>query len=164
MSAKKILVVEDHAATLKFLSQKLKSHGYEVVGAADSAEAVAAVRQAHPDLIVLDLNLRTNPLFGGAQWDAFGMLAWLKRNQADKPIPTVVLTSPDQANLKQKALDAGALAHFQKPPRDKDFFEVIDSALGQTGATSTVPATTTLPIPPATSLTPNPPPPPSRAA
>src|SRR5258708_38972106 len=131
MSAKKVLVVEDNAVMLKVLSLKLKAHGYDVLAAVDGSEAVAAVRKSNPDLIVLDLNLPINPLEGGAQWDGFGVMAWLKRTQPDKITPTVVLTSSDPNTAKQRSLDAGAIAFFQKPLKEKEFFEVIDTALAQ---------------------------------
>jgi CheY-like chemotaxis protein len=140
MGAKKILVVEDNAITLKILSSKLKAHGYDVLAAVDSSEAVAAVRKSNPDLIVLDLNLPTNPLFGGAQWDGFGVMAWLKRMEPDQHIPTVVITSSDPQNTKQRALDAGAVAFFQKPPQDHEFFAAIDTALAGRDTPSSPPA------------------------
>ena len=128
MSAKRILVVEDDAVTAKAVCSKLKARGYEVLAAADSSEVVATVKESQPDLIILDLNIARNPLEGGVAWDGFGILAWLNM-QPGKLIPTVVVTVMDPSQAKKRSMDAGAVAFFQKPVKDKELFQTIELAL-----------------------------------
>jgi CheY-like chemotaxis protein len=52
----KILVVEDEAVVLHTLQLILKQHGYQVKGACDGAEALAAV-DFRPDILLCDINL-----------------------------------------------------------------------------------------------------------
>jgi CheY-like chemotaxis protein len=52
---KKILVADDSAVAAAMLSNVLKSHGYDVVRAADGIEAVQHVYDESPDLILLDI-------------------------------------------------------------------------------------------------------------
>ena len=53
--AKRILVVEDDADNRRIVAKVLSGEGYEVIEVATGAEAVAAVHQQRPDLIIMDL-------------------------------------------------------------------------------------------------------------
>ena len=57
-----VLVVEDDADILGMLQVSLELAGYEVESAADGLSALQKVRQATPDLVILDLNM---PRMGG---------------------------------------------------------------------------------------------------
>jgi two-component system, cell cycle response regulator DivK len=53
----RILVVEDNAENLDMLLRRLVRRGYDVVSADDGANAIAAARREHPDVILMDLGL-----------------------------------------------------------------------------------------------------------
>ena len=53
----RILLVDDEPSILKVVGKRLEVEGYEVIVAADGEEAIEKAKQAHPDLIVLDLML-----------------------------------------------------------------------------------------------------------
>jgi CheY-like chemotaxis protein len=58
---KKILIVEDEAINAMYLGRLLKSHGYELTGAAATGEsAIASVEENCPDIILMDVNLRNS--------------------------------------------------------------------------------------------------------
>jgi two-component system KDP operon response regulator KdpE len=127
---KKILVVEDESISLRAIGQLLQSSGYTVVTAADGSAAVTLAVTESPDLIVLDLGLPTNDPFG-PQWDGFGVMDWLNRMRTNSPIPVIVLTSMDPADAQQRALEAGAVAFFQKPATHEELLAAIRIALGE---------------------------------
>jgi|SRR6185295_15596523 len=127
---KKILVVEDESISLRAIGQLLQSSGYTVVPAADGSAAVTLAVTESPDLIVLDLGLPTNDPFG-PQWDGFGVMDWLNRMRTNSPIPVIVLTSMDPADAQQRALEAGAVAFFQKPATHEELLAAIRIALGE---------------------------------
>lgn len=53
-----VLIVDDHAGFRPFAHTLLEADGWNVVGeAADAAEAVKAVADLHPDLVLLDIQL-----------------------------------------------------------------------------------------------------------
>jgi two-component system KDP operon response regulator KdpE len=52
-----ILVVDDERAIRRFLTTALTAHGHTIYEAANGHEALAAVVQHRPDLIILDLGL-----------------------------------------------------------------------------------------------------------
>ena len=53
----KILIVDDEPAIRRFLKASLESEGFQIVAAETAAQALSAVAQAKPDLMILDLGL-----------------------------------------------------------------------------------------------------------
>ena len=56
----KILLVEDNEMNRDMLSRRLVRKGYEVVMALDGQQAVEAVKSQAPDLILMDMSLRSS--------------------------------------------------------------------------------------------------------
>src|SRR5438477_3373902 len=135
MSSKKILVVEDDKPSAVVLTHKLKGSGYTVVSAADGATAVHLVGTEHPDLIILDLGLPALDPFSGPNWDGFSVIDWLHRSRPTEPIPIIVVTAWDPMRAKKRALDAGAIAYFQKPVPFDELLTAIKNALGLANTT-----------------------------
>lgn len=53
-----VLVVDDHQGFRTCARQVLQAEGFEVIGeAADAAAAIAATRELHPDIVLLDVQL-----------------------------------------------------------------------------------------------------------
>lgn len=123
MRAKKILIVDDDEHLVLGLATKLKANGYAVVSAMDGVAAVAVARNEVPDLILLDLGLPAG--------DGFLVLERLRAMTDLVATPVIVLSARDPANNKQRALQAGAVAFFQKPPDNREFLAAIRHALGE---------------------------------
>jgi DNA-binding NarL/FixJ family response regulator len=80
---KTILIVDDHPSFRVSARRMLEADGYEVVGeAADGTSAIEAVRELHPDVVLLDIRL--------PDIDGFQVAERLARNGA---APAMVLTS-----------------------------------------------------------------------
>ena len=124
---KKILIVDDDAVIIKTTSAKLKSQGYQVTAAVDAAEAVSAVRQDKPDLILLDISFP--PDVGSVDWDGFKIMAWLQRMDEAKNIPVIIITGGDPAKYKDRSLATGAVAFFHKPIEHDELLTVIAETL-----------------------------------
>ena len=73
----------------------------------DASGAVAMLLRELPDVLLLDLNM---PRVNG-----FEVLAAMRNDPVLKHIPTVVLTSADDAATKLRALDLGASDFLRKP-------------------------------------------------
>jgi DNA-binding response OmpR family regulator len=123
MITKKVLIVDDDEQLLLGLAAKLKANGYAVVTAMDGVAALAVARREAPDVIILDLGLPAG--------DGFLVLERLKTMTELSTIPVVVLSARDPANNQQRALKAGAVAFFQKPPDNREFLNAIRRALGE---------------------------------
>ena len=123
MSEKKILIVDDDEHLLLGLTARLKANGYSVVSALDGTSAIAVARKEVPDLVILDLGLPAGNGF---------LVLERMRGLADLVgTPVIVLSAWDPANNRRRALDAGAVAFFQKPPDNHEFLAAIRHALGE---------------------------------
>jgi CheY-like chemotaxis protein len=121
MDKPRILVIDDNATIRKGLSVRLRANGYEVLFAEDAISATAALVRERPDLAILDLGLPCG--------DGFVVMERLHKNDRLANIPVIVLTGRELANNKERALQAGAAAFFQKPVEDGQLLFAIRKAL-----------------------------------
>ena len=82
--AKQVLVIDDDRNTVKYLSVVLSEHGYDPVPAFDGSEGLHKIKQAKPDLIVLDVMM---PKKSG-----FVLFRQLKKDEQYQDIPILMLT------------------------------------------------------------------------
>jgi DNA-binding response OmpR family regulator len=129
VSDKKILIIDDDQHLLLGLTARLKANGYRVMTSMDAVSAISVARRALPDLVILDLGLPAG--------DGFLVLERMRGLPDLVSIPVIVLSARDPAQNKQRALDDGAVAFFQKPPENHEFLAAIRQALGETVALST---------------------------
>ncbi|MEG4286011.1 response regulator [Microcoleus sp. A006_D1] len=102
-----ILIVDDNAANLSVLSKTLKSENYKVRMAVDGEEALAMVAYAHPDLILLDVQM--------PKMDGFEACRRLQANPDTKGIPVIFMTALADTENKIKGLSLGAVDYITKP-------------------------------------------------
>jgi DNA-binding response OmpR family regulator len=103
--AKRVLVVEDDASIMLGLRINLEAEGYAVVSAEDGELALAVVREAPPDLVILDVML---PKMNG-----FQVLQTLRREGYAMPI--IVLSARTGEMDKVTGLELGAEDYVAKP-------------------------------------------------
>lgn len=99
-----ILVVDDEPQIRKFLRISLGANGYEVQEAENGAQGIAGVRDASPDLLILDLGL---PDQDGQE------VITAVRQISDLPI--IVLSVRSHEFDKVEALERGANDYVVKP-------------------------------------------------
>src|SRR5436305_9153343 len=93
---RKILIVDDDAVIRKALTIKLESQGYGVVTAVDGADALRALREEKPDLVLLDVNYPPDIAHGGGvPWDGFLLMRWLRGIEKVGAVPIVFMTGDD---------------------------------------------------------------------
>lgn len=103
--APRILVVDDDKAVRESLRRSLEFNGYDVLLAADGAEALAAIGGAAPDLVVMDVMM---PVLDGLETTK-------ALRKAGNDIPILVLTARDAVGDRVEGLDAGADDYLTKP-------------------------------------------------
>src|SRR5215467_2688456 len=106
----RILVVDDNEANLDIAKMRLESQGYEIVTAVDGEDALAKVREALPDLLLLDIMM---PKLDGIEVtrrlkaDAKDVVAGLDAGGDDyltKPFDHASLVARVRSMLRIKAL------------------------------------------------------------
>jgi len=102
-----ILVVEDEAPLVSVLRYNLESAGFEVAEALDGEEALLAVDERKPDLVVLDWML---PLVSGLE-----VCRRLRRKTETKNLPIIMLTARVEEQDRVRGLDTGADDYITKP-------------------------------------------------
>lgn len=101
----KLLLVEDEPALARGLCDNFRDDGYTVVHVARGDLALAAVRDAEPDIVVLDLMLPGRP--------GLEVLRELRARGSD--VPVLVLTARGDVTDRVVGLELGADDYLPKP-------------------------------------------------
>jgi two-component system chemotaxis response regulator CheY len=101
------LVVDDSRVVRKVARRILEDLGFEVAEAGDGVEALAWVRTAMPDLVLLDWNM---PAMNGLEF-----LRQLRREPGGEAPRVVFCSVENDLDRIREALDAGADEYIMKP-------------------------------------------------
>ena len=107
MAAPNVLVVEDEDALATLLQYNLEKEGYDVRLAPDGEEALVAVDERAPDLVVLDWML---PKVSGVE-----VCRRLRSRPATRNLPVIMLTARAEESDRIRGLDTGADDYLTKP-------------------------------------------------
>src|SRR5712692_2316407 len=102
-----ILVVDDIAANRELLLANLEQLGYDVREAKDGIEALEAVEELEPDLILLDVDM--------PRLDGIAVCERLKAHPVRRLIPIVILTASNDKATRLRGIAAGADDYLSKP-------------------------------------------------
>jgi two-component system, OmpR family, response regulator MprA len=119
----RVLVVDDDPSVRSAISRALRTD-YEVVEAADGADALARHAASPADTIVLDLLM---PEVGGIE-----VCRSLRRR--DDPVPILVVTARDAVDDRVEGLDAGADDYLVKPFAIEELRARVRALLRRSGA------------------------------
>jgi len=103
--AKRVLIADDEKNMRWVLSEALTAEGYEVIQAADGKEALTAVDEQHPDLMVLDHKMPSPD----------GMEVLRKIRAKGETFPIIMLTAHGNVATAVEAMKAGATEYLTKP-------------------------------------------------
>jgi two-component system nitrogen regulation response regulator NtrX len=105
--ASDILIVDDEADIRELVSGILEDEGYATRLAKDSDEALAAIQERRPSLVILDIWLQ------GSRLDGLEVLAKVKRQHPDLPI--VIISGHGNIETAVAAIKRGAYEYIEKP-------------------------------------------------
>ncbi|WP_339712260.1 phosphate regulon transcriptional regulator PhoB [uncultured Sneathiella sp.] len=103
----KILVVEDEPAMVELLRYNLESEGFDVATAHDGDEAMLALEEEQPDMLLLDWML---PKVSGIE-----ICRRLRRDQRHGNMPVIMITARGEEADRVRGLDVGADDYVAKP-------------------------------------------------
>ncbi len=105
--AKTVLVVDDEPELVKLLDYNLTRAGYLVLTARDGEKGLAAARQHHPDLIILDVMM--------PGLDGWEVCKKLRQEPATAGVPLLMLTAKVAESDRVLGLELGADDYVTKP-------------------------------------------------
>lgn len=104
---KNVMLIDDDEVVRTLLKRVLTTAGYHVEECSGVKEALAALIQSHPHLIILDLNM--------PERDGFDFLRIRQKTSVLGAIPLLVLSGTKKSNEIQLALELGADQFVEKP-------------------------------------------------
>jgi len=121
LNRKRILIADDESIILMDLREMLTNLGYLIVGeASDGQSAVNMARELRPDLVVMDIMM---PAMDGIE--AAKLLT------AERIAPVLLLTAYSQADLVERAKEAGVVGYLVKPFRESNLAPAIEVTLAR---------------------------------
>jgi DNA-binding response OmpR family regulator len=122
---KRILVVDDEETIREVVSRYLVRGGFQVIEAADGFEALDAIKDNPPDLIVLDLML---PGIDG--------LTLTQHLRQDRQVPIIMLTAKGEPGDRIRGLDLGADDYITKPFSPQEVVSRVRAVLRRSGGSN----------------------------
>ena len=124
MSKKYVLIVDDDPDLVETVCMMLEDKGYEVGKAYDGVEGEEAIKERHPDLLVLDVMMPRK--------DGYQLCAELKADNATKDIPVILLTAvgeavPTTSYTHAQGMSTEAEEYIPKPVDSKTLVEAVES-------------------------------------
>jgi DNA-binding response OmpR family regulator len=119
-----IVVVDDDPDILGLLDFKLTAAGHHVTTEADGEAGLAAIKEVHPDLVVLDWMM---PRLTGIE-----VCLALRHDAGMAEIPVLFLTAKAQESDVQRGFAAGGNDYISKPFSPRELLTRIDALLART--------------------------------
>jgi CheY-like chemotaxis protein len=116
-----ILLVEDNEVNRDMLVRRLQRAGHKVATAGDGEAALTAMREQHPAVVLMDMNL---PVKDG--WTA---CREAQQDASIAGIPIIALTAHAMEEDKHRALEAGCSDYATKPVDFPDLLTKIAAQL-----------------------------------
>lgn len=119
---KKILIVDDEPNIVISLEFLMRREGFDVTVARDGEEALGAISQERPDLVLLDVMM---PKVNG-----FEVCEQVRANPANASMHIIMLTAKGREAEISKGLGLGADGYITKPFSTRDLVEQVRNLLG----------------------------------
>lgn len=102
-------MVDDNADTLELVSFILEEYGTEVITAASATEAIAAIAQFNPNILISDIAM--------PGVDGYSLIRKVRTLSSERggQIPAIALTAYASEEERSRLLDSGFQMHIAKP-------------------------------------------------
>jgi signal transduction histidine kinase/CheY-like chemotaxis protein len=121
----KILVVDDEADTRELIREVLKECGSEVITSRSAEEALAALEEHKPDILISDLGMPDE--------DGYSLISKVRALPEERggQIPAAALTAYARAEDRMRVLRSGFQFHLPKPIDSAELVTVVASLAGR---------------------------------
>jgi DNA-binding response OmpR family regulator len=117
----RVLVVDDEPDLLDLVQLDLELEGYDVEVARDGVQALEAIRERRPDLVLLDVMM--------PRMDGWQVLADAKADEDTASVPIVMLTAKVQDQDQIRGWSHGAAEYITKPFSPLALSQVLQDVL-----------------------------------
>jgi CheY-like chemotaxis protein len=122
---KTILVVDDSATVRKLIAGKLEKCGHTVFCSPDGVDAMSALQDVAPDLILLDINM--------PRMDGYQTCKAIRSKDETKNIPIVMISGKDGFFDKVRGRMAGTTGYITKPFGPETLMKTVETYLSSNG-------------------------------
>ena len=121
----KVLVVDDEADTRELIREVLKECGSEVITSRSVPEALAALQEHRPDVLITDLGMPDE--------DGYALISKIRALPSERggQIPAAALTAYARAEDRMRVLRSGFQFHLPKPVDSAELVTVVASLAGR---------------------------------
>jgi len=121
----RVLAVDDEADTREMIRAVLEHCKMEVITAASASEALEAIAQSHPDVLISDLGMPGE--------DGYALIAKVRALPPERggQIPAAALTAYVRAEDRVKVLRSGFQLHVPKPLEPNELLAVVANLAGR---------------------------------
>jgi PAS domain S-box-containing protein len=121
----KVLVVDDEPDTRELIREVLKECGSEVILSSSAAEALKALEQHKPDILISDLGMPDE--------DGYSLITKIRALPAERGghIPAAALTAYARAEDRMRVLRSGFQFHLPKPVDSAELVTVVANLVGR---------------------------------
>ncbi len=119
---KTVLIVEDNEMNMKLFNDLLEANGYRTLQTRNGTQALGLVREHHPDLILMDIQL---PEVSGLD-----VTRSIKQDPTIAHIPVIAITAFAMKGDEERIREGGCEAYLSKPISVAKFIETVRHFLG----------------------------------
>lgn len=121
--AKRVLIADDEPNIVMALEFLMEHGGYDVRTVHDGEEALTALEEFKPDLVLLDLMMPKR--------NGYDICQWIRATPALAGTKVLMLTAKGRDVDVEKGLGVGADAYVTKPFATKELVEKVRGLLGE---------------------------------
>jgi two-component system cell cycle response regulator DivK len=120
--AKTVMIVEDNELNMKLFNDLLRANGYDTLPMRNGYDALDALKENRPDLIIMDIQL---PEISGLE-----VTKLIKQDEALRHIPVIAVTAFAMKGDEERIRQGGCEGYLSKPISVSTFIETVKSYVG----------------------------------
>ena len=120
---KTVMIVEDNDLNMKLFNDLLRANGYETLPMRNGHEALETLKETHPDLIIMDIQL---PEISGLE-----VTRIIKQNERLRDIPVIAVTAFAMKGDEERIRQGGCEGYLSKPISVTTFIDTVKAYVGE---------------------------------
>jgi len=112
-----VMVVDDSITVRKVSSRLLERNGFRCVTAKDGVEALAALQETIPDVMLLDIEM--------PRMDGYELATHIRNTAQFRDIPIIMITSRSGEKHRERAMQIGVNVYMSKPFQEGELLEKV---------------------------------------